>query len=504
MNTDALLILPVISCLLAGLGAYALPKTRMIQSSFTLIVQLCLIGISFHLFWRVSDGSILSSQLGQWPAPYGITFAADLFSGLLILITSIIACAITVFASVDMDDARIGHGFFAWIHFLLAGVYGAFLTGDIFNLYVWFEVMLIASFALLSMGSEKRQLYGTVKYLTMNIISTVLLLTGIGLIYGITGTLNMAELVRSIPRIEETALLYGASCFLLVALGIKAAMFPLFFWLPSSYHVPPVTVSALFGGILTKVGFYALVRLYVLLFHQQDPWISPILMGTAVLTMFVGVFGACTQTSVRRVLSFLIISAIGYLLLGLSLFSMAALAGMVFYMVHDMLLKANLFLLGGTARNINRHALLSHMGGLYALAPGLSILWLIACFSLAGLPPFSGFWGKLLFVKAGLDQAQYVLIGATLFTAFGVLYAATRLWNEIVWKPSPDQATQLLPSAATRSCWLFASASLTLLSLYLGLFPGFLLSITETIAGQLINPDPYVQAILGNSLSGGM
>jgi len=502
MNTNLLLMLPILTSLVAGLMAYTLPKTRQVQAIFSLFIHLFLLGVCCVIFTKVQAGEILSTQLGNWPAPYGITFVADLFSSLMILVTSLIAVSITIYSSVDMDEERIHYRFFAWVHFLLTGVYGAFLTGDVFNLYVWFEVMLISSFALLSMGGEKRQLYGTIKYLTMNIISTVLLLTGIGLLYGITGSLNMADLARSMYQLENHSLLYAVSCFLILALGIKAAMFPLFFWLPSSYYVPPVTVSALFGGLLTKVGFYALVRLYALLFHQQDPWLSPILMGTAIATMFMGIFGACTQTSIRRILSFLIIAAMGYLLLGLSLFSRVALMGMIFYMVHDMLLKSTLFLLGGTARNINHHALLTRMGGLYTASPILSFLWLIACFSLAGLPPFSGFWGKLTFVKAGFAQGYYILIAATLFTSFGILYAASRLWNEIVWKPLPTSGTLMMPSINTKSCWLLASGSLTLMSLYLGLFPEFLLSIGEAIASELMDPSAYVYQVLGKPLAG--
>jgi multicomponent Na+:H+ antiporter subunit D len=238
------------------------------------------------------------------------------------------------FASIDVQ--RESFGYYPLLHILLMGVCGAFLTGDIFNLYVWFEVMLIASFVLLALGGERAQLEGAIKYVTLNLISSAFFLTAVGILYGMIGTLNMADLARQLSTVAQPGLVMTLAMLFFVAFGIKAALFPLFFWLPASYHTPPVIVSALFAGLLTKVGVYALVRVFTLLFIRDSSYIPTLILVVAGLTMVTGVLGAVAQNEIRRLLSFHIVSQIGYLLMGLGLFTPLVLAGTVFLWACDL------------------------------------------------------------------------------------------------------------------------------------------------------------------------
>ena len=314
-----------------------------------------------------------------------------------------------VYSLGSIDEAREAHGYHPLFHVLLMGVSMAFLTGDLFNLYVAFEVMLMASFVLLSLGGERAQLEGAVKYVTLNLLSSAVFLAAVGVLYGVAGTLNLADLALAVQRGTAPGLVTTLACLFLVAFGIKAAVFPLFFWLPASYHTPPVAVSALFAGLLTKVGVYALVRAFTLVFTGDTALTHGLILAVAVLTMVTGVLGAAAQFEFRRVLSFHIVSQIGYMVLGLGLFTPLALAGTVFYLIHHIVVKTNLFLVAGIVKRLGGTLDLGSLGGLYRRRPALALLFLVPAFSLAGIPPLSGFWGKLVLVKAGLDSGHYAV-----------------------------------------------------------------------------------------------
>ncbi len=347
-----LLTLPIILPLAAGAAAVMVRKNP--GHSFVLALasaglQLIAAGL---LLRHVHLDGILATQIGNWPAPFGITLVADRLSALMVLITAIIHLAVTSYAKTDIGINLVHRGFYCLLQVLVAGVSGAFLTGDVFNLYVWFEVMLMASFGLLVLGQSKSQLDGGVKYVTINLFATLLFLTGIGLLYGLTGTLNMADLNQKIPQIADRGLVTALAVIFLGAFGIKAAIFPLFFWLPASYHTPPVTISAIFGGLLTKVGIYAMIRFFTLVFAIDMAYLNYLLPVIAALTMITGVLGAAAQNEFRRILSFHIISQVGYMVLGLSLQTRLAMAGTIFYLVHHIIVKANLFLVSGVVKQL--------------------------------------------------------------------------------------------------------------------------------------------------------
>ena len=366
---------------------------------------------------------------GQWAAPFGIVFIADFLSAALVVITALIGLACILYAIADIQNKPSYTLFHVLFHVLLTGVYGAFLTGDVFNLYVWFEVMLIASFGLMILDATKEQIDGAVKYVLLNLISTLIFLLGIGLLYGATGTLNLADLhvkAQAIP--SETKQLLAV--LLLFAFAIKSALFPLFAWLPASYHTLPSAIVALFAALLTKVGVYALIRVYTLVFPlDQTPW-QPLLIWVAGLTMLTGVLGAASQFDIKRILSFHIISQIGYMIMGLAIFTPVAIAGAIFYIIHHIIVKANLFLIGGYIQSRYGDSRLKNLGGAYKRMPYLAFLFLIPAFSLAGFPPLSGFWGKFVVIKASIETEYYWLAGVALLVGLLTVFSMTKIWSE--------------------------------------------------------------------------
>ncbi|MEM9032557.1 MAG: Na+/H+ antiporter subunit D [Pseudomonadota bacterium] len=450
------------------------------------------------LMRRVLRDGVLAGQMGGWPAPFGITLVADFLSAVMVLITAITALAVSVYALSDIGEKAEQLGYHALFNVLIGGVTGAFVTGDLFNLYVWFEVMLISSFGLLVLGGTREQIDGGVKYVTLNLISTILFLSGIGLLYGMTGTLNLADLARSLPDVENQGLATVVAVMFMVAFGVKAAVFPLFFWLPASYHTPAFAVSAVFAGLLTKVGVYALIRMFTLVFVLDTGLTHQILLLVAVFTMVTGVLGAAAQNEIRQILSFHIVSQIGYMILGLALMTPLALAGAVFYLVHHIIVKANLFLIAGVANRITGSSELSRIGGLYKTAPFLGVLFLIPAFSLAGFPPLSGFWAKYVLVAAALEVEGWFIAGIALLVGLLTIYSMTKIWAEAFWKPHPDgidpKLRDLRPDMLRHL--LTPVACLAALTLVIGFFPEPFIAFAKTAAGQLLDPSAYITAVL--------
>ena len=444
------------------------------------------------------DRGVVAGQMGGWEAPFGITLVTDLLSAVMVLITAVVALAVAVFALADVDARMERLGFHAIFQVLIGGVTGAFLAGDLFNLYVWFEVMLISSFGLLVMGGGRERIDGAVKYVALNLVSTILFLTGIGLLYGMTGTLNLAGLSQAVEEADQGLLTVVALAFM-VAFGVKAALFPLFFWLPASYHTPSFAVSAVFAGLLTKVGVYALIRMFTLVFDHDIGLTHTILLWVAVLTMVTGVLGAAAQSDFRKILSFHIISQIGYMVLGLALYTPLALVGAVFYLVHHIVVKTNLFLIAGVTQRLTGGTELSRIGGLYAAAPLLALLFLVPAFSLAGFPPLSGFWAKFVIVRASLEVGAWVVAAAALAVGLMTIYSMTKIWAAAFWTPHPDGIEPTLARLAPgeRRALLAPVIGLALITVGIGLFPQPFLAFAEDVAAQLLDPSAYLAAVGG-------
>ncbi|MCS6962801.1 Na+/H+ antiporter subunit D [Thermoflexus sp.] len=493
---DLLLVLPLLiplSTAVIGLLFWSRPH---LQRALATVGAGLLLASGLGLLVSVRHGGIHTVQVGAWPAPFGITLAADLFSAIMVVLTGLIGLAAVLYSLGSMDAHRERFGYYPLVHILLLGVCGAFLTGDIFNLYVWFEVMLISSFVLMALGGERAQLEGAIKYVTLNLMSSALFLAAVGVLYGIAGTLNMADLSKTLRATPRPDLVLAPAMLLLVAFGIKAAIFPLFFWLPASYHTPPVAVSALFAGLLTKVGVYAMIRVFTLLFDHHAHSAHLIILVASGLTMVTGVLGAVAQNELRRILSFHIISQIGYMIMGLGLFTPISLAGSIFYIAHHIIVKTNLFLISGLVFQLQGSYQLKRLGGLYRKHPGLAALFLTPALSLAGMPPLSGFWAKLILVKAGLELQQYLIVAVSLMVSLLTLFSMLKIWNEAFWKAAPAEHSASL-SRGTQLALFLPVLGLAAITLWIGLMPEPLFSLSEQAAQQLVDPTEYIRRTLG-------
>jgi multicomponent Na+:H+ antiporter subunit D len=498
-----LLILPIITPFFTAICCLFLWRYTRVQRILTTAGTLTLAVISLFLLILIDTRGIQSIQIGNWPAPFGITIVADLFSSIMVVMAGMIGLCVAFYSLGAMDQKRESFGYYPLFNILLMGVCGAFLTGDIFNLYVWFEVMLIASFVLLSLGGEEAQLEGTVKYVTLNLLSSTFFLTSVGIMYGLAGTLNMADLVSHMSQIKSTSLIRAMAFLFFLAFGIKAAVFPLFFWLPASYHTPPAPVSAVFAGLLTKVGVYATIRVFTLIF-PKDPFIQTLFLVVAGFTMATGVLGAVAQYNFRRLLSFHIISQVGYMIMGLGLFTVSAVSGVIYFMVHNITAKTNLFLISGVTLQQTSTDDLKKLGGFYASAPLLSILFLISSMAMAGLPPLSGFWAKFVLIKAGLDLSEYIIISVALAVSLLTLYSMTKIWNEAFWKDPPETIEKaphrVSKLSKQKKLFLFAPiVTLAMLSVIMGIIAEPFLELTNRAAEQLLNPAEYIHCVLGSS-----
>lgn len=493
-----LLVYPILIPLLTAVLSYLFRKSpagRWISVAGAVALLLA----SVVLMAEVLEEGVVAAQMSNWQAPFGITLVADLLGAVMVVITAITGLATVIYTLSEIPERLERLGFHALLQTLLMGVCGAFVTGDLFNLYVWFEVMLISSFGLLVLGASREQLDGGIKYVLLNLVSTIMFLAGTGLLYGLTGTLNMADLHLAVREVENTGLLTTVAVMFMVAFGVKAAVFPLFFWLPASYHTPPVAVSAIFAGLLTKVGVYALIRMFTLVFDQDVGFTHTILLWASVVTMVTGVLGAAAMNDFRRILSFHIISQIGYMVLGLALYTPLGLMGAVFYLVHHIIVKANLFFVAGVAKRIAGSTDLARIGGLYAHAPVLAFLFLIPAFSLAGFPPLSGFWAKYVVVKAALDLEMWFVAGVSLAVGLLTIFSMTKIWGSAFWPAHPDGVKPRLSDLpmGDRMALMLPIVALAALTCIIGLFPESFVLFAERAAAQLLDPTDYVTTVLG-------
>ena len=504
-------VLPLLVPATTAVACLAAGRKLRLQRAVSVAGALLLLGSGLYLLTRVRTAGIASLQVGDWPFPFGITLAADLFSAVMVVGTGIVALCVLLYAVPLLGVEYERDGFHPVAHVLLLGVCGVFLTGGVFNMYVWFEVTLVSSFVLLVLGGGRRQLEGGIKYVTLNLLASVLFLTAIGLLYGITGSLNFADLSRILAGPNGSSGPVDAVAVLLfVAFGIKAAVFPLFFWLPASYPTPPAAVSALFAGVLTKVGVYAMLRLSSLLFMARASAAREWLVWIAGLTMVTGVLGALSQEDVRKVLSFHSVSQVGYMIMGLALLTPLAVAGAILFMVHHLVVKTNLFLVSGAVERIGGSDRLEELGGLFPARTGLAALFGLSALALTGIPPFSGFVAKLSLVEAGMEIGRYGIVGVALGTGLLTMMSMIKIWNGAFWKPAPpadrkdpevtepadsggasgaDRDTRLGPSP------LLAMSLLAFLAVAVGVWAEPVLAVVTAASEQLLHPAAYLEVV---------
>lgn len=471
-------------------------RSERLARAISVLGTIALITVSIFLIDRVKEDSYLILYLGGWHAPFGITLVVDYLSAIMLLITAIIALAISIYSIHFFDMRHRESRFYVFFFSLLMGVNGAFITGDVFNLFVWFEVMLMSSFVLITLGSRKQQLEGAIKYLALNLLGSMFFLAGLGILYGKTGTLNMAHLAQILINDTNALLMNTSAVLFFLAFGIKAAVFPLFFWLPSSYHTPNITISSLFAGLLTKVGVYALIRFFTLFFVQDQQFWQNLLLVVAGATMVIGGMSASIYYDTRRILSYHIISQIGYMVMGLGIFTPLAIAGAVYFTIHNMVAKTNTFLMAGVIKRKMGTYDLKKAGGLYKKNPAIAILFIVPAFALAGLPPLSGFFAKFILIKAGIEAQQYLITGVAVFTGMLTLYSMIKIWNEAFLKKVPVSGEQSTSEVKIGFFELFPSILLGAVSLLMGLFMNPIFKFILKCAEQLSDPSGYINNTL--------
>jgi multicomponent Na+:H+ antiporter subunit D len=489
------LALPILVPLGTAAVLMLAPKRPVLQRSLSLIGSVLLLASAVFVFLRVDASGIQVLQISAWPAPFGITLVGDLLAVILVVAVGVVGTAISVVAFSGVDPRREAFGYHPLLHILLMGVAGAFLTGDVFNLYVWFEVMLVASFVLMALNRTRAQMEAAFKYVAMNLIASSMFLTALGLLYGATGTLNMAELARVWPTTSTPGADTVLAVLFLIAFSMKAGLFPLFFWLPASYHTPPAPIGAAFAGLLTKVGVYALIRLFTLLFPSAPPALFTLLIAMSAATMLIGLVAALNERDFRRVLSFNLVGHIGYTTASLGLLTPAALAGAIFYVLHHIVVITNLYLVSGVMLRLRRTTDMAGLGGLYRRQPVFSAFAMVPIFSLAGVPPLSGFLGKLAIVDGAFAAGAYWVGAIVLVVGLLTLLSMSRAWADSFWRPAAD--AQDLAAPGTPYLLAIAALSLVTVGMTIGAEPLF--ELASRGAQQVLHRDEYVRAVLGGS-----
>lgn len=496
---DYLVVLPVAGPLI--MSAFALMMRR--QPHLQPWIAGITLGIIFignlALTARVLDSGPVFMAMGRWLPPFGISFNADALGVIMALTSSLVALVAVLYSAKSVDGDGRRYGFYPFLLMLTSGVSGAFLTADLFNLYVWFEVLLISSFGLIVLGNSHAQLDGAVKYAFLNLVATTLFLIGVGYTYGLFGTLNMADLSLRIAEAQATGGMPLATlgALFVFAFAMKAAAFPLNFWLPASYHTPNIVTSAVFAALLTKVGIYALLRVAGMLYPGTFETFQDVLIWIAALTSLLGAAGALASTDIRKILGFLVLSGIGAMFVGIAIATPDGLRGTILYAVHSILVMAALYLAAGVIGRMNGSFDLRSVGGLYRASPFFAAMFLILVFAISGLPPFSGFWPKVILVRASMVAGEGWLTAAYLVSSFIAMIAIGRVWLFAFWRNDLDG--KAIPvtglSLDEARAYLTPIAILVLVIVGLGIIADPAVNLASLAAVGLVDPSAYVTAI---------
>lgn len=487
-----LLIMPVIIPLIVGMVLIIFPKNIILQRALSLFAIAASGLITLNIMNQILDDGIQTLQLGGWEAPFGISFVGDMFSVLLVLTTCIVAfcCLIYAFRSIGEKNEKLY--FYPLFLFLIVGVNGSFLTGDLFNLYVFFEVFLLASYVLISLGGGKKQLRESLKYVFTNIVSSAFFLIGVAYLYSITGTLNLAHLSSRIAEEGQDGLITTVALLFLIVFSLKAGLL-LFFWLPGSYSVPPTAIAAIFAALLTKVGIYSIFRMFTLIFYHE-PQVTHLIIGIlAAVTMILGALGAAGFMDVRKILTYNVIISVGFIVAGLVSMTEAGVMGSIYYLIHDMIIKALVFLIGGTIIFLTGTSDLREISGLIRRHPALGWMFFIGALSMVGIPPLSGFLGKVFITQGTFEIGYFWLGGIGLLASLFILFSMIKLFMNAFW--GETILTEEEEKGSTKGL-IFPIALLLIFSLALGLGAEGIQVYVAEAAEQLLNPSLYINAVL--------
>ncbi|KIK84513.1 monovalent cation/H+ antiporter subunit D [Micrococcus luteus] len=490
------------------------PRAQITVTVSALVLTLVLDALLLAAVW---DTGVAAVHLGGWPAPLGISLVVDRLSALMLVVSALITLAVLLYASaqglINRDEGGPVSIFHPTFLILVAGVSNAFLAGDLFNLYVGFEILLTSSYVLLTMGGTAQRIRAGVTYVVVSVLSSVVFLIAIAMIYAATGTVNMADLAVKLGELP-TDVQMVLHVLLLVGFGIKAAVFPLSFWLPDSYPTAPAPVTAVFAGLLTKVGVYAMIRTETLLFPGEH--VNALLLVVAALTMVVGILGALAQTDIKRILSFILVSHIGYMIFGLGLATEAGLTATVYYVAHHITVQTALFLVTGLIENRAGTANIDRLGSLAKVSPFVSVLFLVPALNLGGIPPFSGFLGKVGLLRGGVEQATplaYTLVGVSLLVSLLTLLVVVRVWTRAFWRRvedvehPPAQLVAAYERAVARGerprplepGLVLPTTALVGLTLVFTVAAGPLFALADEAATDMLDRSPYIAAVLDDA-----
>ncbi|WP_424446745.1 Na+/H+ antiporter subunit D [Microbacterium sp. CH-015] len=513
---SALIPLLVTLPLLGAAVALFFGRARRVQVGVSLVTLTLVLVIAAVLLYTVdSTGQALAVSVGGWPIPFGIVLYVDRLAALLVVVSSVVLLAVLLFSvgqgAADGDDDTPVTIFHPSYLILAAGIFNAFIAGDLFNLYVGFEILLVASYVLITLGSTESRIRAGVVYIVVSLVSSILFLAAIAAIYGALGTVNIAQLSERMGELPQSTQLV-LHLMLLLAFSIKAAVFPLSFWLPDSYPTAPAPVTAVFAGLLTKVGVYAMIRTETQIFRDND--VNTLLLVVALATMIVGVLGALAQAELKRILSFTLVSHVGYLVFGLAIATPLALGATIYYMVHHIIVQTTLFLAVGLIERRAGSTSILKVKGLMRAAPVIAVLYFLPAVNLGGLPPFSGFIGKFALFDAAAEVGtplMYILIIGGIITSLLTLYTLMRAWNLAFWREDDDQADD--PAVVERIEYLgdapaadeqssrrviprimtAATAGMVAVAVALTVFAGPLYQLCTSIGDALLTPVTLVQ-----------
>jgi multicomponent Na+:H+ antiporter subunit D len=440
--------------------------------------------------WR---GTTFVVLLGNWSAHVGIALVVDLLAAIMLALSTLTACA-AIFYGFAENRVRVEHPLrLPLVQFLVTGIHLAFCTGDLFNLFVAFEVMLISSYALITLEADDWDIKEAYPYVAINLVGSTLFICAAGFAYGLFGTLNFAEIALRAQAMSDDPRVLVLALLLLVVFAIKAGLFPFYYWLPNSYPTLPIPLAALYAGMLTKVGVYVLLRVFGTVLPHDLTGVHRLLAWLAGATMVLAVIGAISRNFLRGILSFHILSQIGFMVLAIGFFTPLSFAAAIFYITHHIVVKASLFLIGGVAALLNRTDNLERMGNLWERTPWLGVLFLVQALSLAGLPPLSGFWGKYVILVVGLEQREFLLVAAAIVASVLTLVSMLKIWNGAFWKRDDSVPVRTDDRRWIGMTWVVGG--LTVVSVGIGLGAELFLELATQAAARALDQAAYAAAV---------
>ena len=489
MTTNILPLLPIMIPFFAGIIMLFTGQRPLVHRVIATISSLLIIISAIWLVVLVYRNGTISTFLGDWAPPFGISVVIDMAAALLLLTTAIITLFTVIYSFQSIGVEREKFYYYVMVMFMISGVNGAFSTGDIFNMFVFFEVFLLASYVLITLGGTKIQLQEGFKYILVNMISSNFFVLALAYLYSVAGSLNMADIHAKLEGFEgDYSIMSLVAVVFLFVFATKAGVFPLYFWLPGSYYAPPMPVLVLFGSLLTKVGIYAIARTYSLFFIDNVGFTHQMLLLLALATIIMGSIGALSDADMKRIIIYNILIAVGVILVGVSMMDESGMLGAFYYLIHDMIIKAALFMIVGFLIYRTGETNAERLGGLIKIHPITGLMFFIAALSLAGVPPLPGFYGKLFIVQSTFANDNYIAGIIVLISSLVVLYSVIRIFISAFWGEDMD-FSRLKPVKSDKL--LFASIAMVIVSVAFGLAADALYPMFEMAAQSFHDPASY-------------